>query len=134
MLKDESYSYKDIIEKTGVSMTHIYNINIGARRHRDNIEYPIRKSNTKGTKGLKLSPEENLQVHDLLANTELSYEEIAEMYGCTKCTIGRINLGHTKAYYLDSYNYPIRDANLTKKIGCAYKWKTRKEQKEPNPK
>ena len=29
MLKDESYSYQDIINKTGVSMTHIYNINTG---------------------------------------------------------------------------------------------------------
>lgn len=35
MLKDESYSYKDIIDKTGISMTHIYNINIGARKKRD---------------------------------------------------------------------------------------------------
>lgn len=58
MLRDESYSYKDIINKTGISMTHIYNINTGARRKRDDLEYPIRKSNTKGTRGLKFSPEE----------------------------------------------------------------------------
>jgi hypothetical protein len=32
MLKNEEYSYKDIVDKTGLSMTHIYNINIGARR------------------------------------------------------------------------------------------------------
>ena len=76
MLKDESYSYNDIIAKTGISMTHIYNINTGARRRRDDLTYPIRKSNTKGTKGLKLSPEENLEIHNLLKNTSLSYEEI----------------------------------------------------------
>ena len=40
-----------------MSMTHIYNINIRARRKRDDIDYPIRKPNTKGTKGLKLTPE-----------------------------------------------------------------------------
>lgn len=57
MLKDESYSYKDIMNKTGISMTHIYNINAGARRRRDDLVYPIRSSNTRGTKGLKLSPE-----------------------------------------------------------------------------
>ena len=56
MLQDESYSYKDIINKTGISMTHIYNINTGKRRRKDNIKYPIRTSNTKGTKGLKFSP------------------------------------------------------------------------------
>lgn len=32
MLRDQSYSYKDIIAKTGISMTHIYNINTGRRR------------------------------------------------------------------------------------------------------
>ena len=56
MLQDESYSYKDIMNKTGISMTHIYNINTGKRRKKDNIKYPIRTSNTKGTKGLKFSP------------------------------------------------------------------------------
>lgn len=32
MLKDESYSLTDISKKTGVSLTHIYNINVGQRR------------------------------------------------------------------------------------------------------
>lgn len=36
-------------------MTHIYNINTGRRRRQKNINYPIRPSNTKGTKGLKFS-------------------------------------------------------------------------------
>ena len=63
MLKDENFSYQNIIDKTGISMTHIYNINTGARRKRDDLEYPIRKSNTKGTRGLKFSPEECLELH-----------------------------------------------------------------------
>ena len=63
MLKDESYSYNDIMNKTGVSLTHIYNINIGARRFRSEINYPIRPSNTKGTKGLKFSQLECEQIH-----------------------------------------------------------------------
>lgn len=33
MLQDENYSYKDIQQATGFSLTHIYNINIGARRY-----------------------------------------------------------------------------------------------------
>lgn len=126
MLRDESYSYKDIIEKTGVSMTHIYNINAGHRRRRDDLEYPIRQSNVKGTRGLKLSPEECQEVHYLLKETRLAYEELAEKYGCTKDTIGRINKGEIKAYILTDWKYPIRDAKTVQKIGCEYGWKKRK--------
>lgn len=126
MLKDESYSYQDIIDKTGISMTHIYNINTGKRRKRDNLEYPIRKSNTKGTRGLKLSPEECEELHYLLKNTTLAYEELAEKYYCTKDTIGRINRGETKTYILPNWQYPIRDTATVRKIGCEYKWKIRK--------
>ena len=70
MLRDESYSYKDIVNKTGISMTHIYNINTGKRRKQDNIQYPIRKSNTKGTKGLKFSPEECKNIHEEILKTK----------------------------------------------------------------
>lgn len=63
MLKDESYSYKDIAEKTGISFAHISNINQGIRRKRNDIKYPIRSSNTKGTKGLKFSLEECKKIH-----------------------------------------------------------------------
>ena len=63
MLKDESFSYQDIANKTGLSITHIYNINMGKRRAKENVEYPIRKSNSKGTRGLKFSQEENEKIH-----------------------------------------------------------------------
>lgn len=63
MLKDESYSYKDISEKTGISITHIYNINTGKRRKKDNLNYPIRSNKVKGTKGLKFSQEECKIIH-----------------------------------------------------------------------
>lgn len=118
MLRDESYSYQDIINKTGISMTHIYNINTGKRRKRDNLNYPIRESNTKGTKGLKLSPEECKEVHQLLKDTRLSIEEIAEMYSCEKTTISRINRGLTKSYLLENWTYPIRDKQIARKIEC----------------
>ena len=127
MLKDESYSYKDILEKTGISMTHIYNINTGKRRKREDISYPIRESNTKGTRGLKLSPDECRKVHHLLQNTRLSYEELAEHFNCTKNTISNINRGQTKSYRLNDYNYPIRDSHTVRQIGCEYKWKIKKE-------
>lgn len=123
MLKDESYSYKDIVAKTGISMTHIYNINTGKRRKRNDINYPIRSSNTKGTKGLKFSPQECLEIHELLKNTELAYEEIAKKYNCIASTIGDINKGKTKNYQLKEYEYPIRDEHLVRKIASDYRWR-----------
>ena len=69
MLKDYNNSFQDICDKTGLSITHIYNINTGNRRKRDNIQYPIRPNNTVGTKGLKLSPEQYIVIHHLLLNT-----------------------------------------------------------------
>lgn len=109
MLQDESFSYNDIIEKTGVSMTHIYNINIGARRKRDNLIYPIRNSKTKGTKGSVLSSQENLEIHQLLKDSKKSFNKIAIEYNCNAITISRINSGKTQQYKLEDWNYPIRD-------------------------
>ncbi len=117
MLRDESYSYQDIINKTGISMTHIYNINIGARRKRDNIDYPIRKSNVKGTKGLKLTPEQNLEVHKLLKNTSKTFSEIGRMFGIASDTVSDINRGKTKSYKLEDWNYPIRSLSQARAAG-----------------
>ena len=108
MLKDYENSYQDICDKTGLSMTHIYNINTGNRRKRDNIQYPIRPNNTVGTRGLKFSPQQNIEIHNLLLNTPKEMKEIAAMYGCRPETISRINRGLTKVYRLENYIYPLR--------------------------
>lgn len=108
MLKDESYSYKDIMKKTGISMTHIYNINTGKRRRQNNIQYPIRKSNTKGTKGLKFSPQECKKIHEEILNTKKSFKQIGKEFNCNADTISDINKGKTKNYILKEYDYPLR--------------------------
>ena len=108
MLKDYDNSFQDICDKTGLSMTHIYNINTGNRRKRDNIQYPIRPSNVVGTRGLKISPEQNIEIHHLLLNTPKEFKEIGEMYNCNAATISRINRGLTKSYRLENYTYPLR--------------------------
>lgn len=108
MLKDYENSYQDICDKTGLSMTHIYNINTGNRRKRDNIQYPIRPNNIAGTKGLKFNPEQNVEIHNLLLNTHKEFKEIAELYHCDAATISRINRGATKSYRLENYIYPLR--------------------------
>ena len=108
MLKDESYSYNDIVEKTGISLTHIYNINTGQRRKRDNIQYPIRSSKTKGTRGLKFSPEECEQIHKMILQNDKTFKEISTIFHCAPRTIIDINAGKIKAYKLDKYSYPLR--------------------------
>lgn len=108
MLKNEEYSYKDIADKTGLSMTHIYNINIGARRPQQNQKYPIRKSNTKGTKGLKFGENEIKAIHEDLKNTTYTFKELAKKYNCSQTTIKYINRGTRKNYVLMEYSYPIR--------------------------
>ena len=109
MLKQEEYSYADIIEKTGLSQTHLYNINIGARRPQPNLEYPIRKSNVKGTKGLKFGVDEIKAIHYELKNGNKTFKELAIEYGCSSATISRINQGKLKTYHLSDFNYPLRE-------------------------
>ncbi len=108
MLKDESYSYAEIQNKTGVSMAHICNINKGERRKQDSLDYPIRSTNTKGMKGIKFSLEECKQIHTIILNTNMTYKEIAKKLQCGDDLIRKINRGLTKAYHLDGYSYPLR--------------------------
>lgn len=122
LLQDFNFSFKDIQEKTGLSLTHIYNINIGARRHRDNLNYPIRPSNTKGTKNLKFSPEECQLIHEEILKQDKNLKELGKMFGCSASTIGDINNGKIKAYRLDGYSYPLRNNHA---IGAKRMWENR---------
>lgn len=109
MLRNEVFSYKDISEKTGISLTHIYNINIGARRTRPDIIYPIRPKDTKGSKGIKFNKEEVKKIHEALLNTNKDYNVLAQEFNCGRDTISKINRGLTKAYILPEYTYPLRE-------------------------
>lgn len=125
MLQDYSYTFQDISEKTGVSLTHIYNINQGKRRKRDELIYPIRPSNTKGSKGLKFSPEECEKIHQIILENELDFKQIALKFNCSQSTIIDINRGKTKAYRLDNYSYPLRSTNLGHSISKKKYWKNK---------
>ena len=121
MLQDESYSYQDIMNKTGISQTHIYNINMGYRRKRDYLIYPIRPSNTKGTKGLKFSPEECKQIHERILENNADFKTISKEFQCSPSTIGDINAGRIKNYKLDGYNYPLRKNPKSISKSCYWK-------------
>ena len=122
MLQDESYSYQDIINKTGISLTHIYNINTGKRRARSELNYPIRPSNTKGTKGLKFSPDECVVIHNKILNQDQTFKEIAEEFNCSVRVITDINNGKTKAYRLEGFTYPLRNAQQAKSLSKTLYW------------
>ena len=109
LLKNSNLSFQKIADECGISLTHVYNINTGNRRKRDNLQYPIRSSLTKGTRGIKFSQEECRHVHDfILNNPKTTFKEIAKLYNCSDWTIRQINQGKTKAYQLNSYSYPLR--------------------------
>ncbi len=108
LLRDHSVKFEDISKQTGLSLTHIYNINSGERRRRSGENYPIRPSNAKGTRGLKFSQEEVLEIHRLILTSNKTMKKIAEEYNCTDATIRKINKGERKAYALDGYDYPLR--------------------------
>ena len=108
LLKNTSTSFNQIKELTGMSLTHIYNINIGERRYQENLIYPIRPHNAVGTRGIKFSQDEILTIHRLLASSEKTMKEIAAQFNCCPTTIKKINQGVRKCYALDGWNYPIR--------------------------
>lgn len=108
MLKNLEYSFQDICDATGVSMTQVYNINTGKRRSQEGIEYPIRPNNAKGTQGLKFDQEQNRQIHEILLHSPKTISQIARDFNCTRTTIERICKGKTKRYVLPEYTYPLR--------------------------
>lgn len=116
MLKDENFSYSDISEKTGMSFTHIYNINIGARRKQKDVIYPIRPDGVKGSRGIRFSQEEVLEIHEKLKNSTISINNIAKIFNCSSSTISKINNGARQVYRLENWIYPIRDnSNMSRK-------------------
>lgn len=121
-LKNEKYPFKEISEKTGFSLTHIYNINIGARRPQSGIKYPIRSNKAKGTKGLKFSPEECKKIHEEILKNDKNLKELAKMFNCSSSTISDIINGKTQSYRLDGYNYPLRNNHS---VGAKQMWKNR---------
>ena len=109
LLKNTTLSFQEIADECQISLTHVYNINTGQRRKRDNIKYPIRSPLTKGTRGIKFSQQECKEIHEfILNNPKITFKEIAKKYNCSDWTIRQINKGETKAYKLEKYKYPLR--------------------------
>ena len=112
LLKDESKSFMEICELTGVSITHLYNINIGERRRNPNQTYPIRDFKFKH--GQKLTYDEVTEIIRLLETNRYSDKRIGEMFGVKGGSISKINLG--KGYRREGVEYPVRKRNYSYNI------------------
>lgn len=103
LLMNSSLSFPRIEEMTGLSMTHLYNLNHGLRRRRENLTYPLRNENYL-TRGQKLTLEETKQIKDILKNTRIPMREIEEIYNCT--SVAGINMG--RIFKDENEKYPLR--------------------------
>lgn len=121
-LIDNIIFIKDLVVKYNLSAEAISDINQGKRYYDENLIYPLRKNTRftskqmKGITGIdkessKFSYEEIKEIIELLRNSSLSFEKIAEKFNCSYATISHINNG--KHYPNISDTYPIRKKKKT---------------------
>ena len=101
LLKNTKTSVKDIAKIMNYNVSSINRINIGELWKDDNLEYPIRKLQSK--QGLI---ERANQIKNDLINTNLTQKEIAKKYGVGRTTITAINNGQN--YKDNNLSYPLR--------------------------
>ena len=103
LLLEEKVDFKTIQEKTGISISHISEINTGKRRKDSYHTYPINNM----TCGRKLTIEQVMEIIELLKTTKIPNQQIGAQYNVDEGTIQNINLG--KRYYQKDIQYPIRE-------------------------
>lgn len=99
-------SDRQIAKKYHTTDKIVADINHGYTHKQKNIKYPIRVK-----KGLqKLTEQQMLEIKNLLKNTTLSYQKIADKYNVTKSNIAQIN--HGRSFKRSGETYPIRSYNV----------------------
>lgn len=115
LIMHSNLTLTEIGEKYNLSLPTIKRINAGITYFDVNLKYPLRddslskqvKSKNTTKNHLKLSEQELKEVHELLLNTNLTMDKIAENFIVCQSTISQINLG--RGYpHLEGYTYPIR--------------------------
>lgn len=102
LIKNTTISFKDISDKTGISVVMLSEINHGRRRKKDTETYPLREL----TRGQKIGYQQLLEIKNLLINTSIPMTKIATMYNVRVETIREINKG--KARHQEEWDYPLR--------------------------
>lgn len=95
--------FKEISQKTGISIVHLSQINTGARHYDCNEKYPLQEK----TRGSKLDKEQVQEIISLLKNSTQPYTAIAKLYNVAASTIKSVNIGRT--HKIDGIKYPIRN-------------------------
>ena len=102
-LLEQQISFKEINDRTGVSISHISEINTGKRRKDYTHHYPINKM----TCGRKLNDVQIQEIISLLKSSTKTVQEISLLYSVSESTINGINNG--KRYKQKDISYPIRN-------------------------
>lgn len=101
-LQSSLISDKEIAKKYNTTDKIVADINHGRTHKQENITYPIRIKNGRQ----RLTEQQMLKIKGLLRNTNLSYQEIANIYNVTKSNIAQIN--HGRSFKRSGEEYPIR--------------------------
>lgn len=101
-LLEQRIDYETIKDRTGVSISHISEINTGKRRKDKNRTYPINEL----TCGRKITSEQLQEIIYLLQTTQLTCTEIGKRYEVSGSAIQRINDGSNLRQ--ENVTYPIR--------------------------
>lgn len=123
--------YKDM-NKLGVSNFTFQILEEDVINHEEREQWWIKERNTlvpngynisiggTGGKGVDYygsgirSTEKLLEVVELIKNTKISFDKIAERYAVASCTISDINTG--KVYRLENEIYPLRETRYSKEL------------------
>lgn len=106
-LLEQQISFKEINDRTGVSISHISEINTGKRRKDYTRHYPINEM----TCGRKLNDMQIQEIISLLKSSTKTIQEISLLYNVSEATISGINNG--KRYKQMDISYPIRNRITT---------------------
>lgn len=102
ILLEQQIDYETIKDRTGVSISHISEINTGKRRRDRNRTYPINEM----TRGRKINSKELQEIIELLKTTQITCAEIGKKYNVSSGAIQRINNGSVQRQ--SNIDYPIR--------------------------
>lgn len=108
-LLEEQVNFTEISDRTGVSISHISEINTGKRRRDNTHTYPINEM----TCGRKLNSVQVQEIISLLRTSNKTNQEIGFIYNVSEGVINMINTG--KRYHQDNTTYPIRNRINTSK-------------------
>ena len=108
-LLEQQISFKEINDRTGVSISHISEINTGKRRKDYTRHYPINEM----TCGRKLNDMQIQEIISLLKSSTKTVQEVSLLYNVSESTINGINNG--KRYKQKDLSYPIRNRITTTK-------------------